>query len=78
MRYADMPTSLKEEIRMYGCTKEQLRDVIARELYLNRISSTAIATRLIESAKRELANELVDEAVQTLNRAQWVLLNIHQ
>lgn len=76
MRYSDMPKELKSEIRMYGCTVEQLRDVIAQDLYMNRTSGKAIATRLIESAKTELASGLVDDAVQTLNRAQWVLFNI--
>jgi hypothetical protein len=78
----DMTESDRREIRMYGCTEDQMREVVEQSITF-RFSGPAMMAMSLMSDCQEmvaygpydsdtLANILEDQR-QMLNRAKWIL-----
>ena len=81
-RFADMSESMKRQVRMYGCTEDQMREAVEQSLTY-RFSGAAMYVMSMLSDAQEmvgygpydgdtLANILEDQR-QLMNRAKWIL-----
>ncbi len=82
VRYAEMTEQQKREVRMYGCTEDQMREAVKQSLTYRFSGAAMYAASLMSDAQEmvghgpydsdTLANILEDQR-QTLNRAKWIL-----
>ena len=82
MRTAFEGLSTREinEVRMYGCTEAQMREVVESSITY-RFSGPAMMAASLMSDAQELINteygevdfNRAEDARQTLNRAKWIL-----
>ena len=81
-RFADMSPAMQSQIRMYGCTEDQMREAVEQSLTY-RFSGAAMYVMSMLSDAQEmvgygpydgdtLANILEDQR-QLMNRAKWIL-----
>ena len=78
--YQTMSESQKREVRMYGCTVEQMREAVESSITY-RFSGPAMMAASLMSDAQELINteygevdfNRAEDARQTLNRAKWIL-----
>ena len=74
--------SQKREVRMYGCTVEQMREAVEYSITY-RFSGPAMMAASLMSDAQELINteygevdfNRAEDARQTLNRAKWILFS---
>jgi hypothetical protein len=81
-RFADMTESQKREVRMYGCTQDQMREAVEQSLTYRFSGAAMYAMSMMSDAQEmvaygpydsdTLANILEDQR-QLLNRAKWIL-----
>ncbi len=78
--YLNMSDAEKREVAIYGCTVEQMREVVTENLSFRFSSPTAMAIRLISDASNmvdpvqgEIDWMERDDIRQLLNRAKWIL-----
>ena len=82
VRFADMTESQKREVRMYGCTQDQMREAVEQSLTYRFSGAAMYAMSMMSDAQEmvaygpydsdTLANLLEDQR-QLLNRAKWIL-----
>ena len=82
VRFADMTEVQKREVRMYGCTQDQMREAVEQSLTYRFSGAAMYAMSMMSDAQElvahgpydsdTLANILEDQR-QLLNRAKWVL-----
>ena len=82
IRFADMTDSQKREVRMYGCTQDQMREAVEQSLTYRFSGAAMYAMSMMSDAQEmvaygpydsdTLANILEDQR-QLLNRAKWIL-----
>ena len=80
--YQTMSESQKREVRMYGCTVEQMREAVESSITY-RFSGPAMMAASLMSDAQELINteygevdfNRAEDARQTLNRAKWILFS---
>lgn len=82
IRFADMTESQKREVRMYGCTQDQMREAVEQSLTYRFSGAAMYAMSMMSDAQEmvshgpydsdTLANILEDQR-QLLNRAKWIL-----
>jgi hypothetical protein len=82
VRFADMTESQKREVRMYGCTQDQMREAVEQSLTYRFSGAAMYAMSMMSDAQEmvaygpydsdTLANILEDQR-QLLNRAKWIL-----
>ncbi len=82
IRLADMTESQKREVRMYGCTQDQMREAVEQSLTYRFSGAAMYAMSMMSDAQEmvaygpydsdTLANILEDQR-QLLNRAKWIL-----
>ena len=82
--YQTLNESQKREVRMYGCTVEQMREAVESSITY-RFSGPAMMAASLMSDAQELINTeygeddymgllmRAEDARQTLNRAKWIL-----
>ena len=80
--YQTLSESQKREVRMYGCTVEQMREAVESSITY-RFSGPAMMAASLMSDAQELINteygevdfNRAEDARQTLNRAKWILFS---
>lgn len=82
IRFADMTESQKREVRIYGCTQDQMREAVEQSLTYRFSGAAMYAMSMMSDAQEmvaygpydsdTLANILEDQR-QLLNRAKWIL-----
>ena len=80
--YQTLNESQKREVRMYGCTVEQMREAVESSITY-RFSGPAMMAASLMSDAQELINteygevdfNRAEDARQTLNRAKWILFS---
>ena len=78
--YQTLNESQKREVRMYGCTVEQMREAVESSITY-RFSGPAMMAASLMSDAQELINteygevdfNRAEDARQALNRAKWIL-----
>ena len=81
MRYENMNEQLKREIRMYGCTAEEMREAVEESLEFRFRGAEMMAVSIMSDCQEMLAHGnggsydfmVVEDVRQALNRAKWIL-----
>ena len=63
----------KRQVRMFGCTTEQMREAVEESLSFRFSGPAMYAMSLMSDAQEEIARGLEEDARQTLNRAKWIV-----
>ena len=82
VRFADMTEQQRREVRMYGCTQDQMREAVEQSLTYRFSGAAMYAMSMMSDAQElvahgpydsdTLANILEDQR-QLLKRAKWIL-----
>ena len=82
VRFAQMTEQQKREVRMYGCTVEQMREAVEESLTY-RFSGAAMYVMSMLSDAQEMVNygpydgdtlaNILEDQRQLMNRAKWIL-----
>jgi len=82
VRFADMTESQKREVRMYGCTQDQMREAVEQSLTYRFSGAAMYAMSMMSDAQEMLAHgpydsdtlaNILEDQRQLLNRAKWIL-----
>lgn len=81
MSYANLSEQQKREVRMYGCTEDQMREAVEQSLTFRFSGPGMMAASLMSDCQEMLAHDnggsydfmVVEDVRQTLNRAKWIL-----
>ena len=84
MRYENMSEQMKREIRMYGCTVEEMREAVEESLEFRFRGPVMMAVSIMSDCQEMLSQNafnsdgsndfmVVMDANQALNRAKWIL-----
>ena len=81
IRFADMTESQKREVRMYGCTQDQMREGVEHSLTFRFSGPAMYAASLMSDCQEMLSSDnggsydfmVVEDVRQMLNRAKWIL-----
>ena len=76
-----MTEQQKREVRMYGCTEDQMREAVEQSLTFRFSGPAMYAASLMSNCQEMLAHDnggsydfmVVEDVRQTLNRAKWIL-----
>ncbi len=79
--YATMTEQQKREVRMYGCTKDQMREAVEESLTFRFSGPAMYASSLMSDCQEMLSSDnggsydfmVVEDVRQMLNRAKWIL-----
>lgn len=71
----------KREIRMYGCTEDQLREAVEQSITFRHGSPAMMAASIMSDAQEMIAHDnggsydfmVIEDVRQALNRAKWIL-----
>ena len=71
----------KREVRMYGCTVEQMKEAVEESLTFRFSGPAMYAASLMSDCQEMLASDnggsydmmIVEDVRQALNRAKWIL-----
>lgn len=82
MRYENMNEQLKREIRMFGCTVEEMREAVEESLEFRFRGAEMMAVSIMSDCQEMLAHDnggsydimVVEDVRQALNRAKWILM----
>jgi len=80
-RLAEQPTQQQREIRMYGCTIEQMREAVEESLTYRFSGAAMYAISMLSDAQEMSAHYtgghidmmVLEDQRQLLNRAKWIL-----
>jgi len=80
-RFAEQPTQAQREIRLYGCTVEQMREAVEESLAYRFDSAAMYVISMLSDAQEMTARDtgghfdlmVVEDQRQLLNRAKWIL-----
>ena len=83
VRYAEMTEQHKREVRMYGCTVEQMREAVEESLTFRFSGPAMYAMSMMSDCQEMMASDnggsydfmIVEDVRQMLNRAKWILSN---
>ena len=82
VRFADMTESQKREVRMYGCTQDQMREAVEQSLTYRFSGAAMYAMSMMSDAQELVAHgpydsdtlaNILDDQRQLLTRAKWIL-----
>ena len=81
VRYAEMTEQHKREVRMYGCTVEQMREAVQESLTFRFSGPAMYAMSMMSDCQEMMASDnggsydfmIVEDVRQMLNRAKWIL-----
>ena len=78
--YNELTDTEKRQVRMFGCTETQMREVVEESLTFRFQGPAFMAMSLMSDAQEHINDQFgeVDwmrreDARQTLNRAKWIL-----
>jgi len=79
--YAQMSEKQKREVRMYGCTEDQMRESVEQSLTFRFSGPAMMAASLMSDCQELLSSDnggsydfmVVEDVRQMLNRAKWIL-----
>ena len=79
--YATMTEQQKREVRMYGCTEDQMREAVEQSLTFRFSGAAMYVASLLSDAQEMTAHDtggsydfmLIEDQRQLLNRAKWIL-----
>jgi hypothetical protein len=79
--YSTMSETEKREVRMYGCTVEQMREAVEESLTFRFSGPAMYAASLMSDCQEMLASDnggsydmmIAEDVRQALNRAKWIL-----
>jgi hypothetical protein len=79
--YATMTEQQKREVRMYGCTEDQMREAVEQSLTFRFSGPAMMAASLMSDCQELLSSDnggsydfmVVEDVRQMLNRAKWIL-----
>jgi hypothetical protein len=77
--YDALTDKQKREVRMYGCTEEQMREAVVQRLAFHRDPAMMVASLMSDSQEMinteygEVDYMRAEDARQCLNRAKWIL-----
>lgn len=79
--YSTMSETEKREVRMYGCTVEQMKEAVEQSLTFRFSGPAMMAASLMSDCQEMLASDnggsydfmVVEDVRQALNRAKWIL-----
>lgn len=78
--YSTMSDVQKREVRMYGCTVEQMKEAVEESLTFRFSGPAMMAASLMSDCQEMINTEYGDidymraeDARQCLNRAKWIL-----
>lgn len=79
--YSTMSETEKREVRMYGCTVEQMREAVEQSLTFRFSGPAMMAASLMSDCQEMLASDnagqfdlmIAEDVRQALNRAKWIL-----
>ena len=63
----------EKQIETYGCTIAELKDSVEKTMDLGRVSSVNIAMDYAVATKNLIKNSRDADAIQFLNRLNWIL-----
>ena len=80
-RFAEQPTQQQREIRMYGCTVEQMREAVEESLTYRFSGPAMYVISMLSDAQEMTAHYTgghvnmmtIEDQRQLLNRAKWIL-----
>ena len=81
VRYAEMTEHQKREVRMYGCTVEQMREAVEESLTFRFSGAAMYVMSMLSDAQEMTAHDIggqfdlmvIEDQRQLLNRAKWIL-----
>lgn len=81
--YEALTDTEKRQVRMYGCTEQQMREVVEASITFRCGGPAMIAASIMSDCQEMLAHDdggqfdlmLVEDVRQSLNRAKWILFN---
>jgi hypothetical protein len=73
MIYNELTDVEKRQVRMYGCTEQQMREAVEQSLTFRFSGAGMMAMSLMSDAQEEILRELDEDARQTINRAKWII-----
>jgi len=81
VRFQEMPAQQQKEIRMYGCTVEQMREAVEESLTYRFSGPVMYAMSMLSDAQEMVAHDmdgqvglmLIEDQRQLLNRAKWIM-----
>lgn len=79
--YSTMSDVQKREVRMYGCTVEQMKEAVEQSLAFRFSGPAMYAASLMSDCQEMLGSDnggsydmmIVEDVRQALNRAKWIL-----
>lgn len=79
--YSTMSDVQKREVRMYGCTVEQMKEAVEQSLAFRFSGPAMYAASLMSDCQEMLGSDnggsydfmVVEDVRQALNRAKWIL-----
>jgi len=71
--YNELNDVEKRQVRMYGCTEQQMREAVEESFTFRFAGPAMMAMSLMSDAQEEILRDLDEDARQTLNRAKWIL-----
>ena len=82
MPYENMNEQTKREIRMFGCTVEEMREAVEESLEFRFRGAEMMAVSIMSDCQEMLAYDkaglpahmVVEDVRQALNRAKWILM----
>lgn len=81
--YEALTDTEKRQVRMYGCTEQQMREVVEASITFRVSNPAMIAASIMSDCQEMLAHDdggsydmmIVEDVRQSLNRAKWILFN---
>lgn len=78
LRFSEMDSKLKSEVRMYGCTVDEMREAVEQSLTYRFSGPVMYAMSMMSDAQEMVSYNEPDSMVledqrQLLNRAKWIL-----
>jgi hypothetical protein len=79
--FADMSEQEKRQVRMYGCTEEQMREAVEQSITFRHSGPAMMAASIMSDAQEMIAYDnngsydfmVIEDVRQALNRAKWIL-----
>lgn len=79
--YEALTEQQKREVRMYGCTEDQMREAVEQSITYRFSGPAMMAASIMSDCQEMLAHDnggsydfmVVEDVRQALNRAKWIL-----
>lgn len=79
--YESLTAEQKQEVRMYGCTVEQMREAVEQSITFRFSGPAMMAASIMSDCQEMLSSDtggtydfmIVEDVRQALNRAKWIL-----